>query len=259
MDKEKDILGRKINSFASRSFRDVADRDYIAARLACRARLMPQAMWSAQQCFEKYLKYILLVNRVPAIKVKHNIAAALKLTEKLSFKVEISAESREFIDHIAEYGQFRYLDVSYFIEGPVLLKLDKAIWELRRYAQVLDVSGKELPADEQGWLEEAKERLKTSADRPPHEFRLPGGVLEEILESKKHPARRALIWQNGYFGDRKRKSITVPDHWDFSNAPLYLHPEMLDELEKFVFIPDWLAKAYREHLKKIQADPSKRP
>lgn len=259
MNEQDDLLGRRINSFASRSFRDIADRDYIAARLACRARLMPQAMWAAQQCFEKYLKYILLVNRIPAKKVGHNIAAALQLTERLSFRLEISSESREFIDHIAEYGQYRYLDVSWFIEGPVLFNLDKATWELRRYAQILDVFGKELPTNEQGWLEEAKERLKQSSKRPPHEFRLNGGVLEEVLKSKNHPARRALIWQNRYFGNRKKESITVPDHFDFSNAPLYLYPEILEELNKFVFIPDRLQEGYREHLKEIQADPTKRP
>lgn len=64
MKKDQDKLDRRINDFASRSFRDMADRDYIAARLACRAELMPQCLWSAQQAIEKYLKYILLVNRI---------------------------------------------------------------------------------------------------------------------------------------------------------------------------------------------------
>jgi len=38
-----------LNSFAIRSFRDVADFDYIAARMAYRARLIPQFHWSALQ------------------------------------------------------------------------------------------------------------------------------------------------------------------------------------------------------------------
>lgn len=56
MDKDRDHLEMRVNDFAARSFRDVADRDYVAARLACRAGLMPQFLWSAQQAFEKYLK-----------------------------------------------------------------------------------------------------------------------------------------------------------------------------------------------------------
>ena len=38
----QDRVDRYINGFATQSFRDQADRDYIAARLACRAELMPQ-------------------------------------------------------------------------------------------------------------------------------------------------------------------------------------------------------------------------
>jgi hypothetical protein len=42
---EKD---REMNSWALRSFRDVADGDYIAARMACRAQLPMQFLWASQ-------------------------------------------------------------------------------------------------------------------------------------------------------------------------------------------------------------------
>lgn len=45
-----------LNDFAIRSFRDTADRDYIHARLAYRAQLVPQFQWSALHCLEKYAK-----------------------------------------------------------------------------------------------------------------------------------------------------------------------------------------------------------
>ena len=46
---------RELNSWAFRSFRDIADGDYIAARLAYRAQLPAQFLWASQQALEKYL------------------------------------------------------------------------------------------------------------------------------------------------------------------------------------------------------------
>jgi hypothetical protein len=66
-----------LNDFAIRSFRDIADGDYIAARMACRARIAVQFLWASQQTIEKYLKCILLLHRIPARKVRHNLGAAL--------------------------------------------------------------------------------------------------------------------------------------------------------------------------------------
>jgi hypothetical protein len=42
-----------LNDFAIRSFRDVADGDYIVARMAHRATLVPQFLWSSLQAIEK--------------------------------------------------------------------------------------------------------------------------------------------------------------------------------------------------------------
>lgn len=91
---------KKINDFAIRSFRDVADKDYIAARLAFRADLLPQFMWMAQQAIEKYAKAILCFYRVPAPRLKHDISSAFDLMSKLPIKVELTAGPRKMIDHI---------------------------------------------------------------------------------------------------------------------------------------------------------------
>ena len=47
---------RHLNSWAFRSFRDIADGDYIAARMAYRAQLPAQFLWASQQALEKYLQ-----------------------------------------------------------------------------------------------------------------------------------------------------------------------------------------------------------
>lgn len=252
----QDQIDRHINDFASRCFRDMADRDYVAARMVCRAQLMPQFLWSAQQAIEKYLKYILLVNRIKATSVRHDIQRALELTKKASFKIDLSPLSHKFIDHVAAFGEYRYLDVSYAVHGYALVDLDRAVWDLRRYCQVLDVFDKVLPESEQRMLDEVHQQLRQSKIQPPHEFRLSNGYLERVLKNKKHPARTALIWNNAFFGERKRKSIRARQYLDAENAPLYLFPHMLDQILEYVFVPKELAKAYREHLANVVAGRS---
>lgn len=259
MDEKKDQLDRRINDFAARSFRDIADGDYIAARLAYRAELMPQAMWSAQQAIEKYLKYILLVNRIPAANVGHDLDAGLLLVEELPWKPVLRPQSRKFLKHIGAYGEYRYLDVSYFVVGYPILELDMTVWDIRRYCQVLDVFGKALPPVEERLLENAHAMFKESMDRPPHEFRLHGGYLEKVIGNSKHPSRSALLWQNAFFGNRRRSTVTQRHNLNAANSPLYLYPDMLEELLKYVHIPKDLRNGYRAHLMQIAADPLKRP
>ena len=256
---EQDKLERYVNSFATQSFRDQADRDYIAARLACRYELMPQFLWASHQAVEKYLKAILLYNKIKATKVGHDLAKAMNLTKSLPFLIELSPRSKSFIDHLSQYGEFRYIDVPYHVKGYVLIDLDLLVWELRRYCQVLNVFGKVLPPAEQVRLDEAKAKLLASSAEPKHKFRLSGGILEQILDAKAHPSRSALLWNNPVYGVRKRSMVRAKQHLHAQNSLLYLYPEMLDELLKYVFIPDKVVAGYRAHLANIKANPNSRP
>lgn len=251
-------IDRRLNDFAVRSFRDIADGDYIAARMACRAELVPQFLWSAQQAIEKYLKCTLLMHRVRA-KVGHDIDAALKLTERLPFEVKLTSRSRKFIGHIDKNGRSRYLEVSWDLHGLALMDLDITVWELRRYCQSLVLQGKNVMPFEPAMLAEARKQVEESVVEKAVDFCIPGGALERILDAKRHPAREPLLWQNTLFGVRKRRRARVKDFMHASNAPLYLFPDMLDELVKYVYMPKDMEAAYREHWKTIRADPTKRP
>ncbi|HEX2831359.1 MAG TPA: HEPN domain-containing protein [Burkholderiales bacterium] len=256
---KQDKLDRSINAFATQSFRDQADRDYIAARLACRYELFPQFLWSAHQAIEKYLKAILLYNRIKATQVGHDLLCALSLTNALAFKIELSPRSREFIDHLARCGEFRYIDVPFYVRGHVLVDVDLAVWELRRYCQVLNVFGKILPPKERVLLADAWSRVGRSSTEPRYKFRLHGGLLEQILNDRAHPSRSALLWNNPCYGIRKRATVRVKNHLNAQNSHLYLYPAMLDELLKYVFIPRKVADGYRTHLAKMQAGKTPRP
>lgn len=248
---KQDKLERFINAFSTQSFRDQADRDYIAARLACRHELFPQFLWSSHQAVEKYLKAILLYNRIKADQVRHDLTQALLLTQSLPFEIKLSKRSRKFIDHLAQVGEFRYIDVPFHVYGHILIDLDLAVWEVRRYCQVLDVFGKQLPLDEQKLLDASWADLTNSEANPRYKFRLHGGLLEKIVNDRKHPSRAALLWHNPCFGNRRRATVKAKNHLSAQNPLLYLYPEMLDELLKYVFIPKELVKSYRQHLSEI--------
>lgn len=243
LEMEKNIL---LNDFAIRSFRDVADYDYIAARMAYRVSLFPQFLWSGLQAVEKYLKGILLLNRIEAKKIRHDLGASLRLIDQHApFKLLLRESSRKLIDHLDTYGRFRYLETPFYLMGLELPQLDFAVWEIRRYCKVLNYelradSGKPRPM-----LELELKSIEKSEKRPPQYFHLNGGVLEKIIKDKKHPARNELIWQNLCFGVIPRKKVHICRLMHATNSPLSLHPEILDDVLKYVYLPKEVIAAYR--------------
>lgn len=173
-------LDMLMNDFGVRSFRDMADGDYIAARMALRAGLMHQFLWCSQQAIEKYLKGILLFNRIPA-KVGHDIEKAMALTAQLSFKIETRPQSAKFIKHIAQFGEYRYLDVSTFLRGYALLDLDMTVWDLRRYCQPLQMPGGKPTPAEATLIAKTLRHIQESSNKPPQDFRIMGGQLEAVI------------------------------------------------------------------------------
>ncbi len=241
---EKHIL---INDFATRSFRDIADQDYIAARLSYRHGLYSQFHWQSLQALEKYLKAILLYNRVKAKDINHDLQKAIKHTQKLPFLLKRSPITDKFLKHLSDFGRYRYLESSYFIYGPKLAQLDKAVWEIRRYCKVLDYETTIESGQIVNMFRAELDKIEASELQPPQKFRLTGGHLERILDKRGHPSRSALIWQNLFFGNSIRKRVRMPSVFQAVNAPLYLNPEILDEVLEYVFVPKEVERAYREH------------
>lgn len=225
-------LDSLINDFAVRSFRDVADADYIAARMACRAALTTQYLWPSQQAVEKYFKCILLLNRIPANDVRHDLSKALGKIEKSGkMTLDLTKGTREFIERLDEYGPYRYFEISNVGFGAELVTLDRAVWELRRYCTL---------------VKEPRE-AKLRDGYPAPRVRIPGGTLEKIMDDAKSQAREPLLWQNGFFGKRARRTVRLRKWFQAHNAPLYLNPQILEEVLKYVFLPKELVEAYRRH------------
>jgi len=79
--------------------------------------------------------------------------------------------------------------------------------------------------------------------------RLANGSLEKIIDDPKNPAREPLLWQNGFFGKRARKKVRLRKWFQAHNAPLYLNPQILDEVLKYVFLTKEIKTGYRSHTK----------
>jgi len=79
--------------------------------MAFRAGLTVQYLWASQQAIEKYLKCILLLNRIPAVRVKHDLEAALtKIADAGNIALGLTPPTTSlFIAYIDAYGPFRYL------------------------------------------------------------------------------------------------------------------------------------------------------
>ncbi|MEN9373204.1 MAG: hypothetical protein RIR79_756 [Pseudomonadota bacterium] len=237
-----DIL---LNDFAIRSFREIADCDYIAARLSFRAQLVPQFLWQSLQAIEKYLKCILVLNRIKAPK-SHDLSKLLEAFEQSDkFEVRLSPETHKFLTYLDTYGRFRYYETPYYTIGDELFRLDKAVWDIRRYARVLDYNVKPLTGGEVNLLAFELKRNEQAESRPPQEFSIMGGHLERVLAKSDHPSRPGLVWHNMYFGKGRRKSITYTRMSSSGNSPLSLHPEILDEVLKYVFLPKDVVAAYK--------------
>jgi HEPN domain-containing protein len=234
-----------LNDFTIRSFRDTADQDYIAARLAFRARLISQFLWSSLQAFEKYLKCLLVLNRIPA-KRGHDLGEILQEFEKQnSFEIRLTPPTRKFLQFLDTYGRHRYFESSWYVMGGELVDLDRAVWEVRRYARVMFYEFHFTDRPKVSALPIELRRNIDAESRHPHEFHTMGGHLESIVEKKTHPARDALIWQNGFFGRSHRRSVQMRSGLQAANSPLTLHPELLDEVLKYVWLPKDVIHAYR--------------
>jgi hypothetical protein len=89
-------LDALLDDFGIRCFRDQADGDYICARTASRARLVSQFLWASQQAVEKYLKCILLLNRIPGKRVRHNLHAAIEaIAASGKLQLELTPATKE--------------------------------------------------------------------------------------------------------------------------------------------------------------------
>jgi len=251
----------QLNSFAIRTFRDTADRDYVSARMSYRAHLVQPFQWSSLHCLEKYAKGICMLNRVPAQKIKHEVTPLLKLMERQGpFTVDLSPSTVEYIERLESGARFRYYEVSFTSHRYEIAMLDHAVSELRRYCTPINVDA-DLGdgTSPRNLLTHNLARIQHAKDTQHWDTCIHNGWLEEVIAKQEHPAHEPLDWQNLYFSCEQRESVSLVGYWESGNAPLYLHPELLDDVEKLIFVPGEISKAWRSELAKRAKDAAGLP
>lgn len=218
------------NQFAYGSLRDVADGDYIAARNLHKLNLWTQFFWSALQAIEKYQKCILLLRRVPARRLGHNLEGGLSLLKEHLPGFTLSKSTESLIAHLNQIGTDRYFEFTFTVDGHELFYLDRAVWEIRQYCAI--------PFESEA--EQYVEIIANLIKRSQNDHTAPGsclhqsGQLEKVRADKKHPSRAALLRQNAFFCTRPRKRVLVWPTFQLSNSTRIIYPEYLDGIEQFV-------------------------
>lgn len=226
-----------LNDIAKRSFRDVADDDYVTARLCYINRLYPQYIWHSQQCIEKYLKAILLFHKQSAKKLGHNLQKSheriLNSLSPLGFN--LTDDVVNYLKHLDTWGENRYFEKPHFISpNNNIDKLDRAVWEIRRFCRYFDKNF-------QGYKLELEAIQNATSDK-----KLPlsvNGKLDKIIKSENHLHHDILTTCNKYFSDFD-EDIPTPLH--AINPTQTLHAEYFEELNKYIHFPEDVVKAFLE-------------
>jgi hypothetical protein len=197
--------------------------------MAYRAQLVQPFLWSALHYLEKYVKGILVLNRVKAHKGHSVLPGIERMKQHGKFELDLSADTFQFIKKLEDYGvEYRYYEVSYETQPFDIIRFDRAVWELRRYCQPLDYDIVDLSGKTVEFLPIELDRIHRAKASNEKGTCVMAGVLEKIIEKRDHPAREALIWNNLFFGPSRRKEVKMRSSWESGNSPFFMHPEIID-------------------------------
>jgi len=206
-----DDFRRKRNEFIYSSFRDVADCDYINARVLHRLKLFDQFSWAALQAIEKYLKTIILIYNGNTKDIKHDLIKGLNRVESITdINWDFDDDIRKFLEYLTIYGGDRYFTFPWGTKGNELFILDYSVWKIRRYCK--DLYWMKIYQAQKGILLydyyikliQSKKCIEKA-----NKFNLdPRGYLERVLKTKRfRKQREQLVYKNAYYGSYKKHKI----------------------------------------------------
>lgn len=234
------------NSLVQECLLDMADRDYLAARVCWRTRLPEQFLWSALQSVEKTLKTILLLNDRSARGLSHDLEKSLARVDAITdLQFEIQNDVRIFVGYLNRYGQNRYLERGYYMRGTELLSLDKAYWYLRRYCQNIRAHARVARRPESELLDGYARYFRNPEHLDqPMLFHLFSGYLEDVLAGKNGREQyNALVWKNVFFGKRDKGTLTFTHMSWSASPPHFRHPAVFTELARIIDFPPDVKRA----------------
>ena len=243
----------------ARFFRNIADRDYIAARSCFRSDLLLQSLWMGLQAVEKYLKAILLFNYTPA-KFSHDLPTGVKkIRDKtdLGQNFKLSPEVEGFLEYLFEQGENRYADYEIFVDGDALDNIDRAVFEVRLYCERIDWSDhpSSAPINFGGKTVEPRGIGSNSVEvnlQTIHRHLSEGsrrtltdGYLEKVIAKAGHLHKDTLSWRNRYYP----AGGTVEPNQADEPSLLFHHekPPHQNDPSKFTFLKDFVRFSKKTH------------
>jgi HEPN domain-containing protein len=231
-----------LSDFVDRSFRDIADEEYIAARIQYRCQLIFPCSWSAHQALEKYLKAILLYNRKKTNSIRHDIGTALQHVKDIAdLQFSIPDEVEDFISYVNKQGTNRYFTSRFhFIEG-FLLQLDSCVWHIRKYC--MNYHYPECKFDflvaDNDYRKIIEDLSKVNPEKHATKFGLHHGLLERIISDTSGYWRttyEGLVWKNFYYGKRRKKAVQRFRFTVGAGSPTHYNLEdVYDTLKEYVY------------------------
>jgi HEPN domain-containing protein len=247
MERENIVI---LNSFATECFRNVADEDYISARVNYKLGLINQFQWCALQAIEKYLKAILLYNQISAKGLGHNLEKCLERVMNINeFELDIEDYEKKLIIHLDRNAQNRYLEQPAYTVGKELLHLDSTVWSLRRYCQSINYEITNSNGDTVNLLDSTITNITSEYYKNNHhKFMLIGGFLESVLNRKRNDElRKSLIWKNFKYGKQRKNIIKNFTFKSSSYVPPYVRePNRINVLSEYVDFPKRIKRIFSE-------------
>lgn len=211
-------LQNALNAIAREEFRDLADYDYISARISFRLSLREQFYWSGLQAVEKYLKAILLFSGQKIENIRHHVAAANEQITRLArVPLMLDGDQLRLLHVLEELGNNRYRTSYTRMLGDELPKLDSLVWTIRHYARntILEVDG----VDKSDWY--AQYLVPPNPGDTPTSNQIGEGELEKILARESSDLlKQELVWCNCFYG--KSENAVLAQGWNSSShIPVY--------------------------------------
>lgn len=222
------------NEFAKQCFRDIADYDYIGARILFRNKCFDQFLHLAHQCIEKYLKAILLFNNVEHPRPEHDLEVVLSKVKKGIKIVCLEKETEDFIKGINTTRHARYLSAPFSARKSYLIDLDKAVWDLRLFCQSKEYQRLivEASKDKDNFI------TRSIKGRSIIQF----GILEKVIENKSGKLgilRENLVWKNFRFGKKRKQKIKFGSgRW--GKSPIFFHGDKNQMKEAFEVLREYV-------------------
>lgn len=228
----------------ARDLRDYADRDYIATRVLARNECMEQFGYYMQQTLEKYFKSILLFHHIKSIEAKHSLKKLLNLCSTNIPYFDLSHKSTIFLKKIYDLELIRYPDFPFTVDTALLFDFDYTVKELRFFA---DAKSDYLFEKYSNIKQGRHKKLLKDYISVPNVKRHFSGHLEKILKDKSNKfklERSNLVWNNFYFGSRKKGRVKFTSRRISRNNHMFMTlenaKEMAEALKDLMYFPKGL-------------------